>query len=625
MAFGITLPWDPLVKSVQYYSTIYNVIGKNKTPMALGVAIPFTFMTALSGVEYFIDKKRNPIGDLAFSNYLQLGTDAPNQPEIYNKFQTNMTSFIWLVLARMGTSFVSTLVGKISCRYMYWKMASKIHDGLFTDQNIVKASYALETKDEKEKKDVLTSLTSYRDMMYFISRDASNYITTGLKYALQGGIGCYSLYSTYKSGNFSARIFIAPFVLNLGVSIIISYFAKHSAAYQQSAKDSHINYSKKIQSAINNATSVFIGNAVKEIKEDSIKDLKNSEIANLKFEISNALQGTIAGNLSFLSNFISYMSFGRALFLGQLTHIERAGIETALEKIIIFLGYGNEEAHNIKNAENNLKGINKLLEILRKEYKKAELGYRKDNQLHFNNFEMNLTRATDDTKYTLSFNDISLEPGNICLIKGPSGCGKSTLIAQLVMLIQRDYVKTSGKIEYPSECNGANSVVMVEQSNVSFYGYTLRQMFLHGISEDARKGANDKISDVLKELGIKEHFGGNRLDEPVDFGKNLSGGQQKLAKLVNAILKQPKILILDESLTGLDAAVKKRAQDVIKKRFKSSIVIGITHDNIESSQSAENSKDEKEKLEPFFTHMLEIKENEITKRTESQQVGLRKL
>jgi len=181
----------------------------------------------------------------------------------------------------------------------------------------------------------------------------------------------------------------------------------------------------------------------------------------------------------------------------------------------------------------------------------------KDGSITFKdvNFKYN---ATAD-RYALSDIDLVINSGETIGILGGTGSSKSTL----VQLIPRLYDVTEGEVlvggvnvkEYDLDTL-RNSVAMVLQKNLLFSG-TVRENMKWG-----NKNATDE--EIQNALGMAQ-IGDMPLDKYIEQGGvNASGGQKQRMCIARALLKKPKILILDDSTSAVDT----KTDALIRKAFR---------------------------------------------------------
>ncbi|EXG88541.1 ABC transporter ATP-binding protein [Lacrimispora sp.] len=172
----------------------------------------------------------------------------------------------------------------------------------------------------------------------------------------------------------------------------------------------------------------------------------------------------------------------------------------------------------------------------------------------------------DAKEYVLS--DISFEigPGETVGIIGQTGAAKSTL----VQLIPRLYEVTAGNIiidghpiyEYTQD-HLRDSIAMVLQKNTLFSGSVKENLYWG--KEDA---TDEEIEKACSIACVNEFIG--RLDHGYDTelgqgGVNVSGGQKQRLCIARAILKAPKVLILDDSTSALDTETEAKIKEGLEK------------------------------------------------------------
>ncbi|KAF7136899.1 hypothetical protein CNMCM5793_006514 [Aspergillus hiratsukae] len=176
---------------------------------------------------------------------------------------------------------------------------------------------------------------------------------------------------------------------------------------------------------------------------------------------------------------------------------------------------------------------------------------------------------------------IDIRPGQFCALVGSSGAGKSTIIS----LVERLYTPESGAILVDGvdvtkyrNVSFRDTIALVPQESVLFEGSIAFNIGLgarpdHEATMDeimeACKLAN--IDDVIQALpnGYQTLCGPN--------GSQFSGGQKQRLSIARALVRKPKLLILDESTSALDAESEKLLQDGLEKAAKGITVIAIAH------------------------------------------------
>jgi ATP-binding cassette subfamily B protein len=243
----------------------------------------------------------------------------------------------------------------------------------------------------------------------------------------------------------------------------------------------------------------------------------------------------------------------------------------------------------------------------------------KDGSITFNN--VNFSYSKDMDKCVLDNVDIRISSGETIGIIGGTGSAKSSL----VQLIPRLYDTTNGTVEvggvdvknYDIEAL-RDEVSMVLQKNVLFSGT---------IKENLRWGKKDATDEELIEAcrqAQAEEFIENLPDKYDTYieqgGSNVSGGQKQRLCIARALLKKPKILILDDSTSAVDT----RTDALIRKAFKETIpdttkiIIAQRISSVEEADRIIVLNDGR--IDGFGTHNELLKSNDIYREVYESQV-----
>jgi len=178
-------------------------------------------------------------------------------------------------------------------------------------------------------------------------------------------------------------------------------------------------------------------------------------------------------------------------------------------------------------------------------------------------------------------NDISLdiERGELVTLLGPSGCGKTTTLR----MIAGFEFPTQGKIHLDgAEINSLpphkREMSMVFQSYAIFPHLNVFENIAYGLN--VRRTSQPEISERVNRVLDLVHLGGYG-----DRGPNqLSGGQQQRVALARALVMEPKVLLMDEPLSNLDAKLREEMRTEIRRIQKALNItsVYVTHDQIEA-------------------------------------------
>ena len=175
--------------------------------------------------------------------------------------------------------------------------------------------------------------------------------------------------------------------------------------------------------------------------------------------------------------------------------------------------------------------------------------------------------------------DLEVEEGELLTLLGPSGCGKSTLLRCLAGLetVQEGSIFLDGENITELEPR-LRKIGMVFQQYSLFPNMTVAQNLAFGLKVKrlSKEEIQSEIRKVLIMIG---------LEEKVDaYPAQLSGGQQLRVALGRAIVTKPKVLLLDEPLSAIDAKLRKNLQTQIRRIQKELNIttIFVTHDQDEA-------------------------------------------
>ena len=223
-------------------------------------------------------------------------------------------------------------------------------------------------------------------------------------------------------------------------------------------------------------------------------------------------------------------------------------------------------------AMNGITAANSLFEILEIESIEDFKNLIQDERVDVEVKNLNFSYGE---KEILKGLNMKIKSNKITAIVGESGCGKSTL-AKLIGGFERNY---DGEILYNglSEISNdsLNENIMLVDNNPYFFKESLR----YNLKMANKNADDDKLIEVLEEVGLYSYFkniGG--LDSILESaGNNLSGGQKQRLAIGRALLKEPKILILDESISNIDKESEDLILNLIQKLKEKMTIILITH------------------------------------------------
>ena len=211
--------------------------------------------------------------------------------------------------------------------------------------------------------------------------------------------------------------------------------------------------------------------------------------------------------------------------------------------------------------------------------KKADV----NNDLAESNFEFNNSIEFKEFNFSYEDNNVledinfTINKGETIGVVGKTGSGKTTFIKQLLRL-------------YPIE---KNTLLLDGKGMERYYDYSVRekigyapqeyQLFSKSIKENVlfyRYDLEDRLDEVLEQADIKKDI--SRFKDGIDTlvgenGLSLSGGQKQRLGIARALLSNPEILILDDSLSAVDSNTEKTIIENIKKTREGKTNIIVAH------------------------------------------------
>ena len=192
--------------------------------------------------------------------------------------------------------------------------------------------------------------------------------------------------------------------------------------------------------------------------------------------------------------------------------------------------------------------------------------------------------------------DLDVSPGEFVSVLGPSGCGKSTLIGAIAGFtpISAGELRVDGR---PVTAPGPERGV-VFQHHTLFPWKTVRSNVEFGLKMrgSAKSERATRAAEMLDLVGLSEHAH--------KYASEMSGGQQQRVALARALAIRPRVLLLDEPLSALDAKVRTQLRDEIRRvqLEVGTTTLFVTHDQEEALAVADRvgvmSKGRLEQLAP---------------------------
>lgn len=191
----------------------------------------------------------------------------------------------------------------------------------------------------------------------------------------------------------------------------------------------------------------------------------------------------------------------------------------------------------------------------------------------------NICKKYDEESYAVKNVNLEVDDKDFVILVGPSGCGKSTTLRMIAGLeeISEGEMWLDGQF--------ANYLTHKERNlSMVFQNYALYPTmsvydniaFSLKVRKVSRNTIKEKVNEVAEILGIQQLL--KRMP------KELSGGQKQRVAIASAIIRNPKILLMDEPLSNLDAKLRNHMRVEMSKLHKklNNTIIYVTHDQTEA-------------------------------------------
>ena len=372
--------------------------------------------------------------------------------------------------------------------------------------------------------------------------------------------------SAYIMISISLKLFIIAIIL-LPLTYGINYIFKSTIISKQRDYIAKLDaYSDYLIDTISNLTGIKLNNLEKIFKgnyKNRLQDLKNVSMSNLKINMTvTSIQDLITIILSSLILFIS----AKLIILGNLT----------LGNIVAFSSYMEKLHTSIKKIGDLNLSFNEVIVDLERykrvmdhdsEKKTDGKKLSKVTSLKFKNVSFKY-----DDKYVLKDFSFEISKPGLYAIVGENGSGKSTLMKILATLDK----PSSGKVlfcekdiwnnpDYLSQIGYMPQDIEI-YDGFTAYDYLEYIALLKGMK---KKGLKERIYEILEFVNLK--------DVDKKKIKTFSGGMKRRIGIGQAIINNPKILILDEPTAGLDPYERIRFSNIITNMSEDKIILFSTH------------------------------------------------
>lgn len=365
------------------------------------------------------------------------------------------------------------------------------------------------------------------------------------------------------------------FLILPAIYIVTVIFQKNILKFQRKVRD----YNSKIIRSYTESLSY-----IKTIKALGIEDKKKKEFKayNEKYRKYNLLSILISAIFVPTVMFVASIGVGFAFNFSSISVMRNVMTYGAFLSFLTYSFQIFEPFKMLAQIFTDLKSAQasaeRVFQIL---YEEDEILEEEESDLDFEGnikFENVSFHYFDDDKLILKDFNFEIKDGESVAFIGSTGSGKSTI----VNLICKFYNPTSGGI-YLDGINYRNIDKTCLYNNL---GYVLQQpqLFSISIKENIKFGnenaTDEEILKVCNLLGIDEFISKlpNGIDTVIgETGYNISGGQKQLISFARALIKNSKLLVLDEATSSIDTETEKIIQNKMKDILKGKTSIIVAH------------------------------------------------
>ena len=422
-----------------------------------------------------------------------------------------------------------------------------------------------------------------RDTTNLLKKNSAEYLRNFTEEITQSNVFYYSLIKIILDTILFVVFVSFLIVYNPTISIsAITFFSLASLAYFFIIKEKIAGWSK---TALKNRKKriQFVNESFSAIK--FIKILSSENYFLSKFESHNSSLSKIIFKMNFL-NLLPRHTYEYILFISILLLIFFLNTQLANEQMIQILSVYtlaslrlipiiNRTLTNLQNIRFTYPSFNKLYiehnhPVIEKNSKPPIFKFEKKINITFKKFHF-------ENKKEILLKDINLDiyKNKKVGIIGPSGSGKSTLIDIICgfQKLKNGFVASDGKKIHLNLEGWQKNIGYIPQ-NIVILNQSLKENILFGSNPNFFN--NKKIINILKAVEL-DYFlkklpkGLNQIIK--EDGQNISGGEKQRIGIARALLKNPKILILDEATSGLDTFTESKVLDTINKIKKTIVIV----------------------------------------------------
>lgn len=422
---------------------------------------------------------------------------------------------------------------------------------------------------------LLTKLSSAPGILYGIAKEIRNiFLKNFFTY-----ISTFFYLFTYDK--FIGLVYIICIV---AIVFVVYVYVHTCKKYVRESEEVYVDFNEQIDDTMNNLMSIYTSSQIKNEKKRVDRFNQSSTQKDAELILYNVRYKSIfAVTFIIIFIFLNYVSFKAYLD-------KRVKLDTLVSIVIINYSLLQQLMHifydikDFMNYRERIKLLDEYLDSFPKPKKHSRLANQKTNEVFKPDFckveFKNVSFSYQKTPLFKNFN-LVIEPKDKVGLIGKIGSGKSTLVKLLVGL-KSDYsgqILINGKDINTLNIDKLRKYISYIPQHPKLFDRTLYENIVYGLEDNTPH--ENQIYDILEKANLHDvatKFKKIMHDKVGKNGNKISGGQRQLVWLIRSLLKDTKMIILDEPTSSLDDYNSQKVITLIEELSKKRNIILITHD-----------------------------------------------
>ena len=528
-------------------------------------------------VEY--GKKNYVILIISFLCNISITLDKIGLPHYYGKLISSLKAgrvksikyfFVILILIWAGVQFLNLLreavYSKIFPSFVAF-VRNKLVGRVFESN---KANY-----QDLETGKLLTKLSSAPGILYGIARETRNIMLKNFFTYIS------TFFYLFAYDNFVGLVYVICIIVIVFVTYVYINTCKK---YVRANEEVYVDLNEQIDDTMTNLMSIYTSSQIKNEKKRVDKFNQNSSKKDAELILYNVrYKSLFAITFIIIFIFLNYVSF-------QAYLEKRVKLDTLVSIVIINYSLLQQMMHifydikDFMNYRERIKLLDEYLDSFPKSKKYTRVSNQKTNEVFKQDFckveFKNLGFSYQKTPLFRNFN-LTIEPREKVGLIGNIGSGKSTLVKLLVGL-KSEYtgqILVNGKDITTLNLDKLRKYISYIPQHPKLFDRTLYENIIYGLEENTPP--EKEIYKVLEKANLQDvadKFKKIMHDKVGKNGNKISGGQRQIVWLIRSLLKETRMIILDEPTSSLDEDNADKVISLIEELSKKRNIILITHD-----------------------------------------------